>query len=180
MSSVASSPAGYVIDGLACDSTTAGSVACAGATCAAGYQGTVSYSCQQDGAALTLSGCQLSATCQLPAQAPTGYSYTGQACASLNTLSLDCSGVVQCASGYAGTAAVAACSTNGGNVVFSGCNPDECALGTHNCDANAACQDTAAGFTCTCNDGFTGDGTTCDQAVNRCYNGQCGCPPYSR
>ena len=39
---------------------------------------------------------------------------------------------------------------------------DECTLGTDNCDTNAICTNTPAGsFTCTCNAGYTGDGTTC-------------------
>ena len=38
---------------------------------------------------------------------------------------------------------------------------DECALGTHNCDNNAACSDTDSGFTCSCNNGFNGDGFHC-------------------
>ena len=38
---------------------------------------------------------------------------------------------------------------------------DECTDGTHDCHAQAACIDTADSFTCTCNAGYTGDGTTC-------------------
>ena len=38
---------------------------------------------------------------------------------------------------------------------------DECATDADNCDTNAACTNTPGGFTCTCNQGYTGDGVTC-------------------
>ena len=38
---------------------------------------------------------------------------------------------------------------------------DECTVGTANCDSNATCTDTEGSFTCTCNAGYTGDGTSC-------------------
>ncbi|HTN92374.1 MAG TPA: FG-GAP-like repeat-containing protein [Sorangium sp.] len=41
---------------------------------------------------------------------------------------------------------------------------NECALGTDNCDANAACTNTAGSFTCACNAGYSGDGVTCTEA----------------
>jgi cysteine-rich repeat protein len=42
------------------------------------------------------------------------------------------------------------------------CNDiDECAQGTDNCDANATCTNTPGSFTCACNFGYSGDGTTC-------------------
>ena len=40
---------------------------------------------------------------------------------------------------------------------------DECALGTDNCSDNATCTDTDQSFLCACNDGYSGDGVTCDQ-----------------
>ena len=39
---------------------------------------------------------------------------------------------------------------------------DECAEGKDNCDPNATCDNTDGGFTCTCNEGFEGDGETCN------------------
>lgn len=55
------------------------------------------------------------------------------------------------------------------------CQVDECALGTHNCDVNAICTDTPGGFVCTCDEGFEGDGTVC-QEINECVQnpGLCG------
>ena len=36
---------------------------------------------------------------------------------------------------------------------------DECAAMTDNCAPNATCTNTASSFTCTCNEGYTGDGS---------------------
>ena len=38
---------------------------------------------------------------------------------------------------------------------------DECMMGLDNCDENARCDNTDSGFTCTCLDGFVGDGVMC-------------------
>ncbi len=38
---------------------------------------------------------------------------------------------------------------------------NECTDNSHNCDANATCTNTAGGFTCACNTGYSGDGITC-------------------
>ena len=39
---------------------------------------------------------------------------------------------------------------------------DECAGATDDCSEHASCANDIGGFTCTCLDGFTGDGSTCD------------------
>jgi len=39
---------------------------------------------------------------------------------------------------------------------------DECAEGSAGCSADASCSNFPGGFTCTCNDGYEGDGSTCD------------------
>jgi hypothetical protein len=55
---------------------------------------------------------------------------------------------------------------------------DECADGSHNCDGNATCTDTAESFTCACNAGYTGDGTSCtstNTAVDECAAGTHNC-----
>ena len=38
---------------------------------------------------------------------------------------------------------------------------NECNLGTHNCNSNAACTNTDGSFTCACNTGYSGNGVTC-------------------
>ena len=39
---------------------------------------------------------------------------------------------------------------------------DECALGSHTCDVHATCTDTPDSYTCTCNEGYRGDGQNCE------------------
>ena len=38
---------------------------------------------------------------------------------------------------------------------------DECLSGTHNCDANAQCSNTIGSFTCSCVQGYSGNGVEC-------------------
>ena len=38
---------------------------------------------------------------------------------------------------------------------------DECTLDLDNCSEDATCTNTEGSYTCTCNDGYTGDGTSC-------------------
>ena len=38
---------------------------------------------------------------------------------------------------------------------------DECANGTHNCSADAVCDNTKGSHNCTCNAGYYGDGRDC-------------------
>jgi len=51
-----------------------------------------------------------------------------------------------------------------GNDGLTCVDSDECAVGTDNCDANAACTNTVGSFECKCNDGYfdvSSDGVTC-------------------
>ena len=47
------------------------------------------------------------------------------------------------------------------NIVVVIADIDECSSGTHHCHVNATCTDTDGSFTCSCNNGFTGDGRQC-------------------
>ena len=51
---------------------------------------------------------------------------------------------------------------------------DECALATNNCAADATCTNAAGSFSCACNPGFTGDGTSCAD-VDECALGTDDC-----
>ena len=42
----------------------------------------------------------------------------------------------------------------------------ECEENRDNCNRNAECDNTIGSFTCTCNDGYTGDGVSCDGMKN--------------
>ena len=39
---------------------------------------------------------------------------------------------------------------------------NECDLGTDNCSSNGFCNDTIGSYDCTCSNGYSGDGFTCE------------------
>jgi len=48
-----------------------------------------------------------------------------------------------------------------------GCeDDDECTLETDDCDANATCTNTSGSYTCSCDQGYYGDGTYCNEIVD--------------
>ncbi|KAL9953464.1 hypothetical protein ACROYT_G040886 [Oculina patagonica] len=51
---------------------------------------------------------------------------------------------------------------------------DECAEGTHSCDANAECINTKGSYNCTCKPGYLGDGRKCED-VDECTTGTHNC-----
>ena len=66
---------------------------------------------------------------------------------------------VTCNTGYSGGGNVA-CDSKGDFSEVTCEDIDECTAGTHNCDANADCDNTVGSFTCTCKSGYFGAGTT--------------------
>ncbi|XP_065190760.1 adhesion G protein-coupled receptor E2-like [Sycon ciliatum] len=46
---------------------------------------------------------------------------------------------------------------------------DECLYQTHNCSSNATCTNTVGSYNCTCDSGFSGDGTSCKDADECLY-----------
>ena len=50
---------------------------------------------------------------------------------------------------------------------------DECATGTHTCSSSAICTDTFGSFTCTCNEGFQGNGKVCNDFNECVYSSSC-------
>ena len=73
--------------------------------------------------------------------------------------------VCTCPTGYDGD----------GKLIGTGCSDvDECLLGTASCDSNASCANIDGSFTCSCNSGFDGDGTTCND-LDECTLGTSSC-----
>ena len=46
---------------------------------------------------------------------------------------------------------------------------DECSADSSPCDGNADCTNSDGSYSCTCKQGFTGDGTTCDGRSKVCF-----------
>uniref|UniRef100_UPI00358F1778 mucin-4-like isoform X2 n=1 Tax=Myxine glutinosa TaxID=7769 RepID=UPI00358F1778 len=67
----------------------------------------------------------------------------------------------------------ASCSCNQG--LNGTCDIDECAGNEHNCDENAICENTKESFTCSCKQGYTGNGTCCK--IEKCHKEQCDVNP---
>ena len=55
---------------------------------------------------------------------------------------------------------------------------NECFLETHNCHEHADCTNSIGSFECTCNDGFSGNGTMCEDN-DECSTGDVVCPEFT-
>ena len=42
---------------------------------------------------------------------------------------------------------------------------DECSSGSHDCDVNANCTNTNGSYSCTCNEGYSGKGDSCQGKI---------------
>ncbi|MBF0122718.1 MAG: InlB B-repeat-containing protein [Candidatus Omnitrophica bacterium] len=117
-----------------------------------------------------------------------GQSCCGSSCVDITANNSNCGscGTV-CAQGQ--TCSAGACSS-GGDEGSCSLDPDcqsgyycnngtcadvnECDTDNGDCDANAACENTAGAFTCTCHLGYEGDGTVCVD-INECDTDNGGC-----
>ena len=46
---------------------------------------------------------------------------------------------------------------------------DECVEESDGCHSNATCVNTIGSYNCTCNDGFDGNGVSCESMIFQCY-----------
>ena len=77
-------------------------------------------------------------------------------------LALASVGLIACDEGDSNDPQPTSCD-DGYELVGSSCvDVNECLRDTDNCSANAFCTNTEGSFTCTCRDGYEGDGVTCE------------------
>ena len=108
-------------------------------------------------------------------ECPAGYEGNGETCSDIDGCANDpCDAGVTCTDvpapgvGYICGDCPTGFEYNAGTCI----DLDECALGTDTCDENATCTNSCGGFTCTCNEGYLGDGVTCEElsiVYDTCY-----------
>jgi hypothetical protein len=96
----------------------------------------------------------------------------------------ECSGNGICGTWYGylsqleGLAGAEGISYGGGYGPIPYCDEKQCTTGTHECDAYATCGEECKDYTCTCNEGYEGDGKTCSKICDsdECagYTNPCG------
>lgn len=57
-------------------------------------------------------------------------------------------------------------------ISFCAIDIDECSNNTDNCDVNAFCNNTMGSHNCTCNPGYTGNGTWCTGKIRHLLTSQ--------
>ncbi|XP_072028805.1 uncharacterized protein [Amphiura filiformis] len=89
-----------------------------------------------------------------------GYSGNGVTCTDINECaSVPCQNGGECKDGVNQYSCICQSGFSGTRCIN---DIDECTLGTHNCNVNADCTNTPVGsFTCTCHNGYSGNGVTC-------------------
>jgi alpha-tubulin suppressor-like RCC1 family protein len=174
-----------------------GSFSCA---CKPGFVGD-GYTCTLDNACFVNNGgCDANATCTKATNGTygcacnPGYGGNGTTCTHINgCLTLTCAPNASCIDGPG----VDACQCNPGwqgdprsctdvdecsLALQSGtCSGSTCTAGGYSwtsCDANATCTDSPGSFSCSCNAGFKGDGTTCTR-IDECAANNGGCNAYA-
>ena len=53
------------------------------------------------------------------------------------------------------------------SVSFDDTDINDCALGTHTCHKDAVCTDTTGSYSCTCKEGYAGDGESCTGIIKQ-------------
>jgi hypothetical protein len=118
-----------------CSNFVHGSIDCAGASCAAGYNGNIDYSCLEQDGQIILGGCYAN-VCKVPSSPQTGYYNIPEMltlCTGLVTGSIHCP--VTCDDGYhydpnndskEPSDDSATCDNDGDQLTFHGCNPNTC------------------------------------------------------
>lgn len=90
-------------------------------------------------------------------------------------------GLLACSGGETGPATTSGSGGSVATTVGQGgdwAERDECADESHQCDANATCEDTSSFYACTCKSGFEGDGVSCIE-VDECGLALDDCSPYA-
>ncbi|XP_071804456.1 uncharacterized protein [Asterias amurensis] len=162
--------------------------------CCAGWRGSVDSGCPTP---VCNPSCLNGGTCTAPNTCQCQTGYTDTTCTSpvcnpscLNGGTCIAPNQCSCRTGYTTPRCTAVCNPsclNGGTCIAPNqcrcrtgystprCSDvNECSDGSHGCHMNADCTNTQGSHTCTCRDGYIGDGVTCTD-VNECRVGSNGC-----